>query len=195
MDPRSNAILDACNKFTDEKSCDNFYVGEHIPDKKLNNFIAACESSGVDVRDDEFLALVDSTVFGSAKCGVAFGLSGLYCRNDWTAESKSGYISWDRLLAEGDPRKGASCEVLFIPHCDIGANLAGSDVSQGDFLQLIRRIRDGLQSMAMPSPVPSFVPPVPAIPAIPSTWTCDWCERINDGKSSVCAGCGAPRGR
>ena len=84
------AVISAIDKFS---SLDDFYVGNEIPLKKLSN---AIKSYPID-QDDVVLALVDATVFGSAKNGVAIGIKGIYWRNDFMKESEKRFISWNEI--------------------------------------------------------------------------------------------------
>ena len=70
---------------------DDFFAGERIPPKKL----AAAQVHYPLPRQETVLALVDATIFGSAKNGMAIGLSGVYWNNDWTTESRVRPLSWD----------------------------------------------------------------------------------------------------
>lgn len=73
------SVGDAVRKSIAESSGTNIYVGEAIPAKKLNNAIA---SMGVRVGEDVY-ALIDTTIFGSAKSGLIFTSTGIRWRNDW----------------------------------------------------------------------------------------------------------------
>ena len=84
-------IGDAIRKSIAESKESNIYVGDAIPTKKLNNAIACM---GVRVGEDVY-ALIDTTIFGSAKSGLIFTSLGIRWRNDWmqTATAKT-VLSW-----------------------------------------------------------------------------------------------------
>ncbi len=65
----------------------------YIPAKKLRN---AIQFYPVDPNDIP-LALIDTTVFGSAKTGMVIGLKGIYFRNDWAKRTSTNFLSWDEL--------------------------------------------------------------------------------------------------
>lgn len=47
--------------------------------------------------NETMLALIDATIFGTAKCGMAIGLSGVYWQNDWATETEKNFLSWEEL--------------------------------------------------------------------------------------------------
>ena len=66
---------------------------------KLKNMILAVKSKcNLDASGDEAIALLDCTVFGSAKNGVLFCRSGFYTLNDW-AGSVNGFVSWTDFVS------------------------------------------------------------------------------------------------
>jgi large subunit ribosomal protein L7/L12 len=71
-------IVNALSAFKEE---DDFFIGADIPSKKLANATDFCELS----MDDEVLALMDLTVFGSAKNAIIIGMQGIYYHNDGNA--------------------------------------------------------------------------------------------------------------
>ncbi|WP_298845907.1 hypothetical protein [Clostridium sp.] len=73
-------ILEICKKYR----FIGYYVYGNIPDKKLNNAILNFPIP----LEDEVIALIDSTIFGSCKNGLAVCMSGIYWKNDWITNSK-----------------------------------------------------------------------------------------------------------
>jgi|GEM_PF-2538944 len=69
-------------------------MGDEIPAKKLRN---AREHIPIP-ESERVLALMDSTVFGSNKEGMAVCTTGIYWKNDWAVKSAEGYLSWAELL-------------------------------------------------------------------------------------------------
>ena len=66
------------------------YIYGDIPERKINGATNNYFLSS----DDELIALIDTTVFGSADIGMGFGLKGLY----WKNEAKDPvFNSWDEL--------------------------------------------------------------------------------------------------
>ncbi len=74
------------------KSKDYFPIGR-IPQEKLQN---ARDVYFLD-PDDEAVALIDATIFGSAKKGMVIGINGVYWRNEDGEDTGPHFISWDRL--------------------------------------------------------------------------------------------------
>jgi len=60
----------------------DLHVAPDIPDKKLAN---ACQTCRVP-QGERILALIDATVFGSAKNALLFGREGIYYHNDWSSK-------------------------------------------------------------------------------------------------------------
>ena len=87
-----DALLDALREHED---ADGFYMIPSIPEKKLKNAQAKC-----DVPEDEaIVALIDTTVMGSAKNCVLIGSSGIWYHNDWSAEqSGANVIPYDDFV-------------------------------------------------------------------------------------------------
>jgi len=87
----AQAIIDICQKFS--KNDKSFTIHDNIPATKKAN---AIQHYPVD-KNDQVLALLDSTVFGSAKNGLAIGLKGIYWKNDWSTSTKKNFLSWKEL--------------------------------------------------------------------------------------------------
>lgn len=47
--------------------------------------------------DEEIYALIDSTVLGSCKTGLAVCTSGIIWKNDWATASRRNYLPWEEL--------------------------------------------------------------------------------------------------
>lgn len=88
-------IQEKMKKIISPYSSDDFYKAEKsIPQKKLE---AAILNYPVP-RQETILALVDATLFGSAKNGLVIGLQGIYWKNDWTTETTKNFLSWDEMV-------------------------------------------------------------------------------------------------
>ena len=68
----------------------DLYFGRNIPQKKLHNAIACM---GVRVGEGVY-ALIDTTVFGSAKTGFIFTSLGIHWRNDWATKTLKTMLTW-----------------------------------------------------------------------------------------------------
>jgi tetratricopeptide (TPR) repeat protein len=92
-------LQDFLQRYISESS---YFVGERIPAKKVGN---ARTHYGIPNEDDLF-ALIDGTVFGSAKEGLAVTTSGLYWRNFSSKQPSS--LLWNQFLALGIRKEGKS---------------------------------------------------------------------------------------
>ena len=113
---------------------DGFYVYGNIPSRKLDN---AIQNYPVDTQDT-VIGLIDSTLMGSAKTGMAIGLKGIYWKNDWKTKSAKSFLSWDEL-AENNAQ--ISCS-MFDVHLGSGAVFAmsGSSMSKNQAVNLLSSV-------------------------------------------------------
>ena len=113
----------------------DYYPYGNIPSNKLQT---AMQTYPVDPLDTP-LALIDTTVMGSAKCGMVIGLKGIYFRNDWTTKTIKNFISWDELsrntLPIGD---GAMSCILLTSGCEF--NMSGSSMKKVVLINLLNQI-------------------------------------------------------
>ncbi|WP_310461280.1 hypothetical protein [Sphaerotilus sp.] len=120
---------------------DDFYVGSQIPDKKMNNAMANYPIP----RNEEILALIDATVFGSAKQGMAIGSSGIYWNNDWATESHKKSLSWEDLASGADSIAAKGMNLYLAPGCLFG--MSGSSVKPAVLAELLRKVCRALGSV------------------------------------------------
>ncbi|WP_219118634.1 hypothetical protein [Janthinobacterium sp. UMAB-56] len=113
----------------------DFYVQGDIPAVKLRN---AVENYPVPAGET-VLALVDATVFGSAKNGLAFGCQGIYWKNDWASKSAKSFLSWEAVTTLVDSMYVKSGDLFFAPDCPF--NLSGSQVKPQALLALFEKIK------------------------------------------------------
>lgn len=121
-----------------------------IPSKKLEN----ARSYPFDSEDTP-VALVDATVFGSAKCGMVIGLKGIYWKNDWTTPTNKNFLSWEELSTHVGHLSSSFMTVTLAPDCKF--NMSGSQMKSDQLIGLLRR----LCAAAVTEP-PTAVPAVPA---------------------------------
>lgn len=112
----------------------DYYTLEHIPREKLQT---AVNLYPVDLGDSP-IALVDSTVFGSAKTGLVMGLKGLYWRNDRMNRGSRSFVSWGEVAEHDNTvyRKGS--EVQLARGCVFV--MAGSSMDKDVLVNLLNRI-------------------------------------------------------
>lgn len=101
-----------------------FYVGRSIPADKEQN---ARKSYKIDA-DEKVIALIDTTMLGSAKEGLAFGLKGIYWKNKMEQPVKLSYkqlakseLSYGKLLKK---------DSIYIKYEDARFEIADLDISR-----------------------------------------------------------------
>ena len=115
---------------------DGFYLKGSISQKKLKNALNKC-----DVPSDEtILALIDLTVFGSAKNCLVFGEKGIYFHNDATGKTP-GAFSVDYLeFRDGSFDKGGFQELYM--GSDIYLNISGAKHGiKNEILDILNEIK------------------------------------------------------
>lgn len=123
---------------------EGLYVAPDIPRKKADN---AAASYGMPSSAKVF-AIVDSTVFGSAKNGLAFTSHGLYWKNDWTTTSAKTHMPWEEFTATNQGRATKGSELFLGNGCAFG--MAGSSMKPKVLLQLLEKLAEQLQEPSEP---------------------------------------------
>lgn len=106
------------------------YIYGDIPERKINSATHNYFLSS----DDELIALIDTTLFGSAEIGMGFGLKGLY----WNNQAKAPvFNSWDEL-----EKFSSEIETTFlgIKICGEVFQTSGSDIKKDILLSLISNL-------------------------------------------------------
>ena len=113
---------------------DDFYVGSNIPKAKLENAIA---NFPID-PNAMVIALIDCTVMGSCKNGLAITDYGLIWKNDWTTSSSKTRLSWEEFL---DNRSLIGIEKYdLILGNNLKLNMSGSNMSKVDAFNLLHAL-------------------------------------------------------
>lgn len=115
-------------------SSSDFYIAPQIPQAKLNNAFAHYPVP----TKETILGLVDATVFGSAKNGMAFGINGIYWKNDWTTTTARNFLAWDDLHQNIGSISTNGPDLIIAPGCAF--NLAGSSVKPKALMKLLTNI-------------------------------------------------------
>lgn len=116
---------------------DDYYKYGNIPPKKLQ---AALQNYPVD-QSDTPLALVDTTVFGSAKTGMVIGLKGVYFKNNWITKTAKNFLSWKELSDSFSTISNGSMGcILLMPGCEI--DMSGSSMKKELLINLLNQIID-----------------------------------------------------
>ena len=117
----------------------DLYFGNHIPPEKLSNAIAHFPIP----RQEKVIGLIDCTVLGSCKVGLAITLNGLVWKNDWTTESTQTKLTWQELVNFSDTIRATYMGVTFSP--GINFNMAGSGVKPAFLVQLCLALIDFIE--------------------------------------------------
>lgn len=116
---------------------DGFYVHPAIPDSKLSH---ATEQFTIDY-EEEIVALVDFTIFGSASDFLAFGLQGIYYHNAWGAKQDGfHFISYVEFPHRIFSQTKALADYVSL---DKGDSLwcVGSDLKQKDIVVILNGVK------------------------------------------------------
>ncbi len=117
---------------------DGFWVGSNIPKRKLDNAIAHFP---IDPRLT-VLGLIDCTVMGSCKNGLAITDHGLIWKNDWTTNSSKTSFTWSELVEAKDEIKIDKYDICFGRNTKL--NMAGCSMSKTDAFHLFHGIAEFL---------------------------------------------------
>lgn len=129
-------LFQVCVKYT----AADYFVGDVIPENKLVN---ARKSYPVP-EQERIVALLDTTVFRSAKNGLAIGETGLHWRNS-SVETSRTYLSWQELGSVPLKPKG-----IMPPRIEMGKGiaieLASGGLSKHDALKLFTDLQHLVRS-------------------------------------------------
>lgn len=112
------------------------YAYGNIPYEKKET---ATKNFPIDTTD-EVICLIDSTVFGSCKNGIAIGLKGIYWKNDWTVSSNINFMSWIDLVSVKEEIRAKGYDVILCKGNNIG--LSGAGIKPAIACNLIRQLVD-----------------------------------------------------
>lgn len=126
-----NLLLDIIEMY----SSDGYYKFGNIPHKKLDT---AMQHFPINPQDT-VLALIDGTVFGSAKVGMAIGLKGVYFKNDWTTPTDRNFLSWEELSSSPSKvGKGSIHCISLYRGCEL--NMSGCQMKKDTLANLLNQI-------------------------------------------------------
>lgn len=123
---------------------EGLYVTPDIPRKKADNAYA---SYGMPSSVNVF-AIVDSTVFGSAKNGLAITSQGLFWKNDWTTTSAKNHMPWEEFKSTTQVRAVKGSELHLGNGCAFG--MSGSSMKPNVLLQLMEKLAQQIQDRVEP---------------------------------------------
>ena len=179
-------VIQICSNFRN----DDLYIAPGIPNEKLY----ALAHSSMMPQNTQVWALLDTTVFGSAKNGMLITSNGLYIHNDGTGDNPGSYfVSWDDLWKTNNtmyPVKVGLGEVALTPSLQF--EFSGCSMNADQLIPLLMNLRAAYGKYG-PSQQEQA-----SSPAAPSTQTpgrqvkCPFCDNSFDGNLKNCPSCGAP---
>jgi hypothetical protein len=122
------------NDLIKQYSSSDFYKQGNIPQKKHE---AAVQNYPVP-KHETMIGLVDATVFGSAKVGMAIGLQGVYWRNDWATETTKNYLSWGEMAKSTQAISAKSSKLLLGNGCVF--DMTGSSMKAAHLAELLNKL-------------------------------------------------------
>lgn len=125
-------LFEICIKYV----ADGYHVGENLPSKKLDN--ARVNFSIPET--ERVVALIDATVFGSSKFGLAICEGGVYWRNDWTTRTNRTFLSWGEFASSTVTTEDKSFGVVELGKGSM-FNLSGSAFNRDDAVRLLREVQ------------------------------------------------------
>lgn len=134
----SSSYLDRIRGVCKEFEGQGFKVGDNIKKKKLSNAYKYFPIP----KKSKVIALIDSTVFGSNKTGLAICNDGLYIKNDWTADIKFKHLQWEDIINSDITLKGYF-NVKIGRVNDIV--MSGSNFKRKQLVKLLKEIKDILK--------------------------------------------------
>lgn len=127
-------LFDICNQYKN----DSWYVGKAIPGKKLRNVMKEFPIP----PNEKMIAVVDCTIFGSCKLGLAICSGGLYVNNDWSIDKKKGYLSWDEFT-QANIRAAGKYNVEITPVFILG--MSGSVLKPDELVKILEHLQDYIE--------------------------------------------------
>lgn len=109
---------------------DGLYVFPNIPDRKISNARASCG-----IVNQEILALIDGTVFGSAKNALVITQKTVFVHNDWGSLASGTHSVPMAELLEDDVNIPSKNEVVISP--GVSFNTSGCSMNPADIAVLI----------------------------------------------------------
>lgn len=125
----------------------DMYIADRFPPQKLQNAVAYFPIP----RQSVIVGLIDCTVFGSCKVGLAITLDGFIWKNDWATETHQTSLTWDQLLQCENTLRAVNSDIEFYPGIRFG--MAGCSMTPAAFIQLCLAIIDLLSRQTESQPV------------------------------------------
>jgi hypothetical protein len=130
-----SAVIDKMFDIVVSYKANGYYVHGNIPNKKLESAFQNYPDTDI---DDVILALIDSTVFGSAKTGMLIGANGIYWNNDWAVKTNRNSLSWDELADSRWSISKSTFDIQLAPGCELG--MSGCSMTKDNLINLLNRL-------------------------------------------------------
>ncbi len=134
-------FIDKLQKIISTCNSEGMYRGNYIPENKLSN---AIKHFSFDTTDTP-LALIDTTVFGSAKLGMIIGHKGIYFKNDWNVESVRNFLSWQEIAESDFKIRKKTFEIEILPNCNFG--MSAANMKRDALIDLLTEITESYNNM------------------------------------------------
>jgi hypothetical protein len=135
-------LLKICIKYV----ADGYYVDDRIPENKLSN----AKYHFPVPSTERVIALIDSTIFGSNKAGLAICDGGVYWRNDWSTKTNRNFLSWDEFASSGTVAEEETYKAIQLAEGSL-FNISGSQFKKSEAIELLREVQSLAQSVTQPS--------------------------------------------
>lgn len=139
-------LFQICVKYTG----DRYYVAEAIPSSKLIN----ARLSFPVPQNKQIVALLDTTVFGSGKLGLAISETGLRWRNGlntWAKGPKQVFLPWNKFASAPAFRYRGTFNVSMQIGMGTELALSGTDMGKKELADLLSEIQSFLNTSSRTS--------------------------------------------
>lgn len=123
-------------KLLEEHQTDGFWVSGSIPKRKIDNAIAHFPLDPL----VKVYGLIDCTVLGSCKNGLAITEQGLTWKNSWVSETTKTKLSWDELAQTKEKIKVEKYALVLGNNAEL--YMAGSRLSIADAFKIFHAMID-----------------------------------------------------
>ncbi|MCW5601387.1 helix-hairpin-helix domain-containing protein [Nitrosomonas sp.] len=133
--PLNEALINICKKY----SGSDYYVLDLIPSQKREN----ANKNYPTPFNGKMIALIDSTVFGSAINGLAIGEHGISWKNNWATDTKVDKMCWQELETAEISRKSSDIligEGIF--------SMAGSSFDKNKTVELLKEMQESISEVS-----------------------------------------------
>lgn len=137
-----DGVRSAIKAIKDKYDCDDIILpGNGSFHKKWSNFsCVAAEKLGKQFAEEDAIAFLNCTVFGSGKNGVLIDKTGICMLNDWTDSEINGFISWEDFAEKGSVSGSGSYVVQICNDPKIGINVSGCNLKVDKTKELFNTI-------------------------------------------------------